>query len=263
MIRTVEAVVSLVGGANRIVVFTGAGISAESGIPTFRDPLTGIWARQDPEKLETANAFREDAALVWGWYLWRRAQVAQAVPNAAHQAIAQLTWTRDVTVITQNIDDLHERAGAVDVIHLHGSLEQPKCFACHRTPTAFSFEEPIASEDMRIEPPRCPRCRGKLRPGVVWFGEELPAVAWKKAVLATKNCDVLLSIGTSGVVFPAAEIPTMALRAGAYVVHINPVQVVQPSCRELCLVGRATEIVPALVFLMRPSTGAQVERPVP
>jgi len=263
MTSTVEAVASLIGDAKRIVVFTGAGISAESGIPTFRDPLTGIWALQDPEKLETANAFRADAPLVWGWYLWRRVQSAHAVPNAAHQAIEQLARTRAVAVITQNIDDLHERAGAADVIHLHGSLAQPKCFACHRTPTAFSFEEPITSESLRIEPPRCPRCNGKLRPGLVWFGEELPAVAWKRAVLAAKNCDALLSIGTSGLVFPAAEIPTMALRAGAYVVHINPVQVGKPSSRELCLVGRATEIVPALVSLMGLPSDDQVERPVP
>ncbi|MGV6953163.1 SIR2 family NAD-dependent protein deacylase [Pseudomonas chlororaphis] len=250
MTSTIEAVAALVGDAKRIVVFTGAGISAESGIPTFRDPLTGIWARHDPEKLETASAFREDAALVWGWYLWRRVQVAQAAPNAAHQAIAQLARTREVTVVTQNIDDLHERAGSADVIHLHGSLAQPKCFACHRTPAALFFEEPIASEGLRIEPPRCPRCNGKLRPGVVWFGEDLPAVAWKRSVLAARDCDVLLSIGTSGVVFPAAEIPIMALHAGAYVVHINPAQVAQPSSRELCLIGRATEHVPALVSLM-------------
>lgn len=263
MASTTEAVAALVGDAKRIVVFTGAGISAESGIPTFRDPLTGIWARHDPQKLETARAFREDAALVWGWYVWRRAQVAQATPNAAHQAIVQLAKTRDVTVITQNIDDLHERAGSADVIHLHGNLAQPKCFACHRTPAAFSFEEPIAGEGMRIEPPRCPHCNGKLRPGVVWFGEDLPAAAWKQSAQAARDCDVLLSIGTSGVVFPAAEIPIMALRAGAYVVHINPVRVAQPSSRELCLIGRATEHLPTLVSLICLPSDCHTERPVP
>lgn len=143
MTSTIEAVAALVGDVKRIVVFTGAGISAESGIPTLRDSLTGIWVRHDPEKLETASAFREDAALVWGWYLWRQAQVAQAAPNAAHQAIAQLARTREVTAVTQNIDDLHERAGSADVIHLHGSIAQPKCFACHRTSAALLFEEPI------------------------------------------------------------------------------------------------------------------------
>lgn len=250
MTNPIKAVAALVSDAKRIVVFTGAGISAESGIPTFRDPMTGIWAHHDPQKLETANAFREDAALVWGWYLWRRAQVAQATPNAAHQAIAQLASTKEVTVVTQNIDDFHERSGSADVIHLHGSLAQPKCFACHRTPATFSFEQPVASEGLRIEPPRCPRCNGKLRPGVVWFGEDLPTVAWKRAVRAARDCDVLLSIGTSGVVFPAAEIPIMALHAGAFVVHINLVKVAQLSTREMCLVGRATEHVPALVSLI-------------
>ncbi|WP_346395040.1 NAD-dependent protein deacylase [Pseudomonas syringae] len=250
MISTIEAIAILIGDGKRIVVFTGAGISAESGIPTFRDPLTGIWARHDPEKLETANAFREDAALVWGWYLWRRAQVARAAPNAAHLAIAHLARTREVTVVTQNIDDLHERAGSTDVIHLHGSLAQPKCFACHRIPADQSFESPIVSQRLRIEPPRCPRCKGKLRPGVVWYGEDLPAAAWKRAVLATKGCDVLLSIGTSGVVFPAAEIPIIAQQSGAYVVHINPELVAHQSNRVFCLIGRAAEQVPALVSLI-------------
>ena len=253
MSSTIEAVAALIGDTKRIMVFTGAGISAESGIPTFRDPLTGIWARYDPEKLETARAFREDAALIWGWYLWRRAQVARAMPNAAHLAIAQLARSsREITVITQNIDDLHERAGCSDVIHLHGSLAQPKCFACNRTPAFFFFDDEVASEGARIEPPRCPRCNGKLRPGVVWFGEDLPAAAWKRAIQAAKDCHVLLSIGTSAVVFPAAEIPRIALRAGAHVVHINPAEVATPSSHETCLVGRAAECVPELVSLLYP-----------
>lgn len=251
MTSTIEEIAKIVGNSKRVVVFTGAGISAESGIPTFRDPLNGIWARYDPRKLETASAFREDAALVWGWYLWRRAQVAQSLPNAAHFAIAQLAKTgRVVTVVTQNIDDLHERAGSVDVIHLHGSLEEPKCFACHRAPASLSLENKIVSEGVRIEPPRCPRCNGKLRPGVVWFGETLPASAWKRAVLAAKNCDVLLSIGTSGEVFPAAEIPIIALKAGASVVHVNPIGVSLSRSHELYLAGRAAECVPNLVSLI-------------
>ncbi len=150
MTTTIEAVAALIGNAKRIVVFTGAGVSAESGIPTFRDPLTGIWARHDPQLLETSSAFRKDAALVWGWYLWRRTQVAQATPNAAHHAIAQLANLREVTVVTQNIDDLHERAGSSEVIHLHGSLAQPKCFACHRVPPASSFEELVNVEGLRV-----------------------------------------------------------------------------------------------------------------
>ncbi|MCF5182961.1 NAD-dependent protein deacylase [Pseudomonas syringae] len=248
MASTIEAVAELVAGAKRIVVFTGAGISADSGIPTFRDPLTGIWAQYDPEKLETANAFRKDAALVWGWYLWRRAQVAQASPNAAHLAVVQLAQSgREVTVVTQNIDDLHERAGSTGVIHLHGALAVPKCFACHRIPASVSFDQQFFSDGLSVEPPRCPRCNGKLRPGVVWFGEDLPIAVWKRAVEAAQGCDVLLSIGTSGVVFPAAEIPRIALKSGARVVHINTTETPLESPLEMSLIGRAAACVPAIV----------------
>lgn len=131
------------------------------------------------------------------------------------------------------------------------SLGRPKCFACHRIPPDSSFEGLIAIEGLRIEPPRCPRCNGKIRPGVVWFGEDLPAAARKRAVLAARECDLLISIGTSGVVFPAAEIPMMALHAGAYLVHINTEQVAEPSSHELCLMRRATEHVPALASRMQ------------
>ncbi|WP_122281504.1 SIR2 family NAD-dependent protein deacylase [Pseudomonas syringae] len=248
MASTIEVAAELIAGAKRIVVFTGAGISADSGIPTFRDPLTGIWAQYDPEKLETAKAFREDPALVWGWYLWRKALVAQANPNAAHLAIVQVAQSgRDVTVVTQNIDDLHERAGSTGVIHLHGALALPKCFACHRTPASVSFDSQYVSEGLSVEPPRCPRCNGKLRPGIVWFGEDLPIAAWKRAVQAAKDCDVLLSIGTSGVVFPAAEIPRIALKSGARVVHINTTETPLESPLEMSLIGRAAICVPAIV----------------
>ncbi|MGX1186118.1 NAD-dependent deacetylase [Pseudomonas sp. F-14 TE3623] len=248
MFSTIKAAAELIAGAKRIVVFTGAGISADSGIPTFRDPLTSIWAHYDPEKLETANAFRENAALVWGWYLWRRALVAQASPSAAHLAVAQLAQTgREVTVVTQNIDDLHERAGSSGVIHLHGALDLPKCFACHRTPASVSLDHQFVSEGLSVEPPRRPRCNGKLRPGVVWFGEDLPTAVWKRAVQAAQGCDVLLSIGTSGVVFPAAEIPRIALKSGARVVHINTTETPLESPLEMSLVGRAAICVPAIV----------------
>ncbi|SEQ56045.1 NAD-dependent deacetylase [Pseudomonas sp. NFACC02] len=240
----------LLGKARHVVVFTGAGISAESGIPTFRDPLTGLWARYDPETLETPRAFREDAALVWGWYLWRRMKVAQALPNAAHKTIATLgTTQREVTVITQNIDDLHERAGSSDVIHLHGSLDIPKCFACHRIPTDESWNTDIAAEGVRVEPPRCERCKGKLRPGIVWFGEDLPSRAWKRALATAKSCDLLLSIGTSGLVYPAAEIPREALRNGASVIHINPAPVTQLGVNEYAIAGTAGQCMPLLASL--------------
>lgn len=234
--------------ARHIVVFTGAGISAESGIPTFRDQLTGLWARHDPQLLETAKAFRENPPLVWGWYLWRRQQVLQAQPNAAHHAIVRLAGSgRQVTVITQNIDDLHERAGSQGVVHLHGSLMTPKCFACHRSVEFSSIEQSVSQEGELIEPPRCSRCNGRLRPGVVWFGEDLPTGAWKAAVQAARHCDVMLSVGTSGVVMPAASLPDLALAAGAFVIHINPIDVCMDEPKEMMLIGDAGQVLPALL----------------
>jgi len=236
--------------AQHIMVFTGAGVSAGSGIPTFRDRLTGLWERQDPQRLETAQAFRENPALVWGWYLWRRQQVMQAQPNAAHQAIHRLSGSgRSVTVVTQNVDDLHERAGNQDVLHLHGSLTLPKCFACHRF-VAGSLEFPsIPAEGALQEPPRCRRCNGRLRPAVVWFGEDLPEGAWKTASRAARKCDVMLSVGTSGVVRPAADLPEIALASDAVVIHVNTLDVSMNGPNEIMLKGPAEKILPQLIAL--------------
>lgn len=237
--------------ARKVVVFTGAGISFESGIATYRDPLTGIWAQYDPRDLETANAFRKSPQLVWGWYLWRRQQVTNARPNAAHLAVGQLAATgRKVSVITQNLDDLHERAGSVDVLHLHGSLSTPKCFACHRPGTLPEHQISIPSEGALIEPPRCRRCSGKLRPNVVWYGEELPSDVWKSAIALVKNCDVLISVGTSGIVTPAADIPRLALSSGATVIHVNTEDVSTAEPNELMFIGNATEVLPKLFALV-------------
>ncbi|GAB7531691.1 NAD-dependent deacylase [Pseudomonas sp. 3A(2025)] len=234
--------------AGHVLVFTGAGVSAESGIPTFRDALTGLWERFDPAALATAEAFRRDPALVWGWYEWRRAKVLAAQPNAAHRAIAELaSQVPKLTVVTQNVDDLHERAGSQNVLHLHGSLHTPRCFSCAR-PHALS-QEPIdqAEGGQRIEPPLCLHCNDLIRPGVVWFGESLPEQAWSTAMAAAEGCDLLLSIGTSGLVQPAAQIPRLALRNGARVLHIN----LQPDAvsgqREFVLAGKAAQVLPSLL----------------
>ncbi|MBA6119319.1 MULTISPECIES: SIR2 family NAD-dependent protein deacylase [Pseudomonas] len=236
--------------AQHIMVITGAGISAGSGISTFRDRLTGLWERQDPQRLESAQAFRENPALVWGWYLWRRQQVMQAQPNAAHRAIHRLCGSgRSVTVVTQNVDDLHERAGNQDVLHLHGSLIYPKCFACHRY-VAEPLVFPITpTEGALIEPPRCRRCNGRLRPGMVWFGEDLPPGAWKTASRAARQCDALLSIGISGVVRPAADLPDIALGSGAVVIHVNTIDVSMNGPNEIMLIGPAEKAVPNLIGL--------------
>lgn len=235
--------------AKKVVFFTGAGISAESGIPTFRDKLTGLWAKHDPQRLETATAFRENPALVWGWYLWRRNQAKQAKPNAAHYMVTHLADSgRNIFVVTQNIDDLHERAGSRNVLHLHGSLATPICFACKRSADLTNEQTAISDEFALIQPPRCLRCNGRLRPGVVWFGEDLPDGAWKTAIAEVKSCDVLISVGTSGVVRPAADIPEIAMAAGVTVIHVNLTDVSLGNPNELMLVGSAVEVLPLLLL---------------
>ncbi|WP_182359608.1 SIR2 family NAD-dependent protein deacylase [Tomitella gaofuii] len=218
--------------ARSVVVLTGAGASAESGIPTFRDALTGLWARFDPARLATPEAFAADPDLVWGWYVWRREQIALCRPNPAHTAVARLQRAvrargGTVTVVTQNVDDLHERAGALDVLHLHGAIAQSRCSVCgepaaEHGATGVRGDPAAAGEGERIPPPACAGCGGPVRPAVVWFGEELPRREWLRAQAAADGADLLLSVGTSSTVYPAAELPHIAARAGARIVQINP-----------------------------------------
>lgn len=208
--------------ATHVVVFTGAGVSAESGIPTFRDSLTGLWERFNAENLATPGAFRKDKELVWGWYEWRGMRVLRAQPNPAHIAIAALAQlVPKLTVVTQNVDDLHERAGSADVLHLHGSLHSPRCATCG-TAHIFPPGVPVEPEGgRRLSPPVC-SCGGFVRPGVVWFGEDLPVRELHRAFRAAQECDMLFAIGSSGLVQPAARIPSLAKQAGACVVQVNP-----------------------------------------
>lgn len=213
--------------APRLAFLSGAGMSAESGIPTFRDAMSGLWSRFDPEQLATEAAFRRDPALVWGWYRWRAAQVRAASPNAGHHAIATLSRTHAVSVVTQNVDDLHERAGSHDAIHLHGSLFASRCLDCSQRPAAepiIGGSEASTTEGSHEAPPSCDACNGMIRPGVVWFGEALPEDAWEAAVVAVEACDLLVVVGTSGLVHPAAALPLLARRRGARVLEINPVE---------------------------------------
>lgn len=238
----------LIQRSAKTVVLTGAGISAESGLATFRDALTGLWERFDAEQLATPEAFERDPELVWGWYESRRAKVTMAKPNDAHLALAQLEAARPQTiVVTQNVDNLHERAGSRNVLHLHGSLFTPRCERCG---SAHLFDATAAwepEEGRPIEPPRCTTCGGRVRPGVVWFGEPLPAGAWRKAEAAASACDLLLVVGTSGLVQPAASLPWIARQTGASVVVIDP----HPTAiDEICtrsLRGKAAEVLPHLV----------------
>ncbi|WP_326559961.1 SIR2 family NAD-dependent protein deacylase [Micromonospora sp. NBC_01796] len=241
----------LLGRARRVVVFTGAGISAESGVPTFRDDLTGLWARFDAEQLATPEAFFADPELVWGWYEWRRARVRRAQPNAGHLAVAAIEdLIPGTVVITQNVDDLHERAGSRAPVHLHGSLFAPRCVTESAHPADFpttTGEEVADDEGGRIAPPRCVRCGALVRPGVVWFGEALPGAALTAAVEAASACDVLLTIGTSGLVYPAAEIPHIAAHSGATVMQINPQPTPLDEISAVNLRGSAAQILPTLV----------------
>ena len=240
--------------AQHLVILTGAGVSAESGIPTFRDALTGLWQHFDAEDLATKDAFRRDPELVWGWYEWRRAKVLAAQPNPAHLAIAALEQrVPKLTLITQNVDDLHERAGSSAAIHLHGSLHQPRCFACGR-PHALPAGIPDVPEGgRRLAPPICTHCGGRIRPGVVWFGEDLPDLAWKKAVAAVASCDLLFSVGTSSLVYPAANLPVQASNRGATIVQINPQSTSLDRLAAHNLHGSAGDILPAVLAAAWPT----------
>jgi NAD-dependent protein deacetylase/lipoamidase len=208
--------------ARHLVVFTGAGVSAESGIPTFRDQQTGLWEKFDAEQLATGRAFEQDPALVWGWYEWRRRLVELAEPNPAHRAIATMAGrVARLTLVTQNVDDLHERAGSPRVLHLHGRIGHPYCAACGRE-HPMPHAAPGASEGgKKLQPPRCRHCGGCIRPGVVWFGESLPRRPWEEAVEAARDCDAFFCVGTSSMVEPAAGLTRAAIAAGSFTIQIN------------------------------------------
>ena len=226
--------------AHRVAVLTGAGISAESGVPTFREAQTGLWARYNPEDLATPDAFCRNPKLVWEWYAWRQERVRQAEPNPGHLALVEMERRiAEFTLITQNVDGLHRRAGSHQVLELHGNLFRAKCFDEDRPVENWPDSEEI--------PPRCPRCGGLLRPDVVWFGEMLPASALRAAEQAAATAEVFFSIGTSALVYPAAELPFTALRAGAMVVEINPQPTPLSPHVSFSLHGPAGAILPALV----------------
>lgn len=242
--------------ARHVVVFTGAGVSAESGIPTFRDALTGLWETFDAEMLATPAAFLRDPQLVWGWYEWRRKLVMRARPNPAHLAIARLaSLVPNLTVITQNVDDLHERAGSRGVIHLHGSFFSPRCFTCS-SPHMLTPGEPDQPDGgRRLEPPRCGHCGGRIRPGVVWFGEALPEDAYGKAAQAVRDCNVMFSIGTSSLVYPAAALPFTAAERGAKVVQVNPAATDLDDVAFINLRGSAGTVMDRLIRTVWPGVG--------
>lgn len=239
-----DALIQKLRQARHVTVLTGAGISAESGVPTFRDAQTGLWARYDPTELASPQAFRRNPKLVWEWYAWRRELVSQAQPNPGHLALTKLeayltSHTSRFTLITQNVDGLHQKAGSQNMVELHGNINRTKC-----------FEEGIIIDTWPPTyeaPPRCPRCGGYLRPDVVWFGENLPSQALEAAVEAAHTCDVFLSIGTSGLVHPAASLPYYALQTGATLVEINPDETPLTPNATYALHGPSGQVLPELL----------------
>jgi NAD-dependent deacetylase len=227
-------------GARFIAALTGAGVSAESGLATFRDAQTGLWARFDPRELATPSAFARNPKLVWDWYSWRRERVATVQPNAGHRALAELeTRVPEFLLVTQNVDGLHQRAGSHRVVELHGNITRVKC----------SREGSIVErwENSEGDVPRCANCGAFLRPDVVWFEELLPADALAAAEDAARRCDLLLVAGTSAEVYPAAGLPMLVRERGAKVVEINPNLTALSSRADYVLRGPSGTMLPALV----------------
>jgi NAD-dependent deacetylase len=225
--------------ATSVAVLTGAGISAESGVPTFRGP-GGLWREYRPEDLATPEAFARDPKLVWEWYDWRRGIVAKAVPNAAHKALVQLEIRkRGFTLITQNVDGLHDLAGSGKMLKLHGDIWRMRCTKC-------GADFPNRRVPLPKIPPHC-ACGGMARPGVVWFGEPLPEGMMKEAEHAVASAQVFLVIGTSAVVYPAAGLIPYAKQSGARVVEINTEPTPATTIVDCALQGPASEILPALL----------------
>jgi len=246
-----EGLVDALHRAQRPLLLTGAGMSAESGIATFRGGEDSLWSRFDPMRLATPEAFDADPPLVWAWYRWRMAKIAQAQPHPGHRALAALAELKPgVVLATQNVDDLHERAGSADVLHLHGRIAATRCRDC-------DADQPVAIDpawaeapELRVAPPRCVACGGPLRPGVVWFGESLPVDEFTAAGRAARAADLVLVIGTSGLVHPAAGLPDIAPET-CPLYEINP----QPSALSARMEGlwraSAGEALPRLVHALR------------
>jgi NAD-dependent deacetylase len=228
-----------VRAARHIAVLTGAGMSAESGVPTFRDAQTGLWAKFDPMQLATEDAFRANPTMVWDWYAFRRELIAKVEPNAGHRALAAFAQRHPgrLTLITQNVDGLHQRAGSRDVLALHGNIFEDKWLDA---PKACCNAQAAAAGS----PPYCDRCGNLLRPAVVWFGEALPLQALASAQDAARRCDLMLVVGTSGVVYPAAGLARMA---SGHVVIINPEPTELDDAADAVLRGKAAQWLPALL----------------
>ena len=230
-------VADTIKAAKKIVFVTGAGISQESGIPTFRGK-DGLWRKYDPMQLATIDAFFDNPKLVWEWYEERRKNILNTQPNLGHTAIAQLEKYKEVVVLTQNIDGLHQRAGSTNVLELHGSIIRIKCTICN-------FKDEITTS-FRDLPPSC-RCGSMLRPDVVWFGEPLPPDVWQRAIIHASSCDVMIIAGTSLVVSPANSLPVFAKQNNSLLIEVNPEETLMSSEMDLSIKDTSAKALPNLI----------------
>jgi len=245
-----EKLVGYLRNSRHVVVLTGAGFSAESGVPTFREAQTGLWAKYKAEELATPQAFRRNPEMVWDWYNWRRKLISNANPNSGHYALAKIEqWLcesgQTFTLLTQNVDNLHQRAGSQKPIELHGNIFRTKCFECGEIADNPPTQGPL---------PRCTQCNGLLRPDVVWFGENLSLKVLNSAFHAARNCALFFSIGTSSVVHPAASLPALALDNDAVLVEINPCPTPLTHLADYVFQAASGEVLPALVDTVWPPT---------
>ncbi len=236
----IEKAAKMIEKAEYVIAFTGAGISAESGVPTFRGK-GGLWEKYKPEEIATPEAFEQDPRKVWEWYKWRIELIAKTKPNPGHVALAKMEENGIIkTIITQNVDGLHQRAGSKNVLELHGSIWRVRCINPECGYKARIRESP------REIPPRCPKCGSLLRPDVVWFGEPLPSRVWEQAVMEASNADLIIVVGTSGVVMPAAMIPLLVKQHGGVIIEVNVESSNITISADVFLRGRAGEILPRL-----------------
>ena len=236
-----EQIAEYLRKAKKIVIVTGAGISQESGIPTFRGK-DGLWRNYDAMKLAAIDAFYENPKLVWEWYNERRQNIFAAEPNLGHKAIVELENYLEVVVLTQNIDGLHQRAGSSKVLELHGSIVKIKCTSC-------DYMDEITSNFLEF-PPVC-KCGNILRPDVVWFGESLPQDVWKEAIAHANSCDVMVIAGTSLAVSPANTLPIYAKQNNSILVEINPDQTIMSSDMDISIRSTSAKTLPELVSIFK------------
>ncbi|MEL6449256.1 MAG: NAD-dependent deacylase [Pseudomonadota bacterium] len=238
---TIKACTAALAEARHVAVLTGAGVSAESGVPTFRDALQGLWAKHDPMQLATPDAFLRDPQTAWDWYRWRRSRVADVAPNPGHDALVALAEHVDkLTLVTQNVDGLHQRAGSRDVIEFHGNLFSDKCAHC-------DTREPAHNGAAGDPPPICGQCGRVMTPGVVLFGEMIPSAAMQASEVAATTCDLFLVVGTSAQVYPAAGLVGTARAYGAGIIEINPEATPLSAGADHVLRGPSGEVLPALL----------------